>query len=101
LAISLVPAVAFAQASAPVGLWENPHTGMVIEFSSSGEVTMGGGAPAHYSMCGENGANICIVGQGFECHYRAKFDAKTMRLDLFTGRPTKECPEGHFGAKSH
>lgn len=100
LALSMVSSAALAEAGSPVGSWENPHTGMVIEFSPAGEVTMGGGAPAHYSMCGENGGNICIVGQGFACHYRVKFDGKTMMLQLFTGRPTKECPEGHFSAKS-
>jgi hypothetical protein len=96
----MVSSAALAEAGSPVGSWENARTGMVIEFSSAGEVTMGGGAPAHYSMCGENGGNICIVGQGFACHYRVKFDGKTMMLQLFTGRPTKECPEGHFSAKS-
>ena len=99
LAILLLPPPAFAESGSPVGSWENPRTGMVIEFSASGEVRMGGGAPAHYSMCGENGGNICIAGQNFECHYRVKFDGKAMSLQLFTGRPTKECPEGQFGAK--
>jgi len=51
-------------------------------------------------MCGENGGNICVTGQGFECHYRVKFDGKSMMLQLFTGRPTKACPEGHFSAKT-
>lgn len=100
-AFSIVSSAALAEAASPVGSWENPRTGMVIEFSPAGEVTMGGGAPAHYSMCGENGGNICIVGPGFQCHYRVKFDGKTMMLRLFTGRPTKECPEGHFSARSH
>ena len=99
LALSIVSSTALAEAGSPVGSWENPRTGMVIEFSAQGEVRMGGGAPAHYSMCGENGGNICIAGQSFECHYRVKFDGKTMMLRLFTGRPTKECPEGQFGAK--
>ena len=98
--VSLFPVLALAEAGNPVGLWENPRTGMVIEFSPQGEVTMGGGAPAHYSMCGENGGNICVTGQGFECHYRVKFDGKSMMLQLFTGRPTKACPEGHFSAKT-
>ena len=101
LALFIVPSAALPEAASPVGSWENPRTGRVIEFSPAGEVTMGGGAPAHYSMCGENGGNICVVGQGFECHYRVKFDGKAMMLRLFTGRPTKECPEGHFSAKSH
>jgi hypothetical protein len=39
--MSLVPTRTFAEAASPVGSWENPRTGMVIEYSSSGEATPG------------------------------------------------------------
>ncbi len=91
--------LAFAQTPGPIGVWENKRTGMVLEFSPKGEVKMSGAATSHFRVCDAEGGNICIAGEGFECHYRADLDAKTKTLRLFTGRPTKDCPDGVFRAK--
>ncbi len=100
LTASAAATLALAQAPSPIGVWENNRTNMILEFSPDGKLKMSGAATSRFRMCDADGGNICIAGDGFECHYRANLEAKTKTLKLFTGRPTKNCPDGVFHAKA-
>ncbi len=95
----LLSCVAVA-AETPVGIWENQRTKSTVEFRPNGDVLMSGLGTSTFQDCAGAGGNICIVGKGFNCRYRAIYTENSMTLQLFTGRPTKNCPEGVYHRKS-